>query len=375
MLIVEQIVLETIRMRLRQAFRISSGTQEERRIVLVRLVTRDGAGVGECVAGEEPNYSYETVETARWMLERHLCPAILGLEFPTARELGTALTHAIRGHPMARAAVEMAAWHLEANLRDVSLATLLGGEKQRIEVGVSIGLQPTVEELLFEIQRYVDQGYRRVKLKIAPGHDLEFARHAREVFPDLALQVDANAAYGAADLDHLRRFDALGLLMIEQPFAEDDLVMHARLQGMMDTPICLDESIGSAAECESALALRAAGVVNIKPGRVGGFAEAKRIHDLCADAGVPVWCGGMLETGIGRAHNLALASLPNFRHPADLSPSDRYWDRDVVDPPFRLESDGTILVPRRTGLGVEIDEHFLDTIREDHMTLERLPGR
>lgn len=370
MLIVERVVLETIRMRLKQAFRISSGVSDERRIVLVRLVTADATGVGECVAGEEPNYSYETVDTALLMLEQHLAPAILGLEFPGPRELGEALKRALRGHPMARAALEMAAWHVEAQQRDVSLATLLGGEKDRIEVGVSIGLQPSVEALLGEIQGYVDRGYRRVKLKISPGHDLEFVRHAREAFPELALQVDANAAYSASDIDHLRRFDACGLLMIEQPFPEDDLVSHAKLQRVIETPVCLDESVGSAAACETALALGAAGVVNIKPGRVGGLAEAVRIHDVCADAGVPVWCGGMLETGVGRAHNVALASLPNFRYPADLSASDRYWDRDVVDPPFTLEADGTILVPRRAGLGTDIDERFLDGVREDYRELE-----
>ena len=370
MLIVERVVLETIRMRLKQAFRISSGVSEERRIVLVRLVTADRTGVGECVAGEEPNYSYETVDTALLMIEQHLAPAILGLEFPGPRELAHALTRAIRGHPMARAALEMAAWHVEAQQRDVSLATLLGGEKDRVEVGVSIGLQPSVDSLLREIQGYVDQGYRRVKLKISPGHDIEFVRHARDAFPELALQVDANAAYGVADIEHLRRLDACGLLMIEQPFPEDDLLTHAKLQRQMETPICLDESVGSAAECEAALALGAAGVVNIKPGRVGGLTEAIRIHDICANAGVPVWCGGMLETGIGRAHNVALASLPNFRYPADLSASDRYWDRDVVDPPFTLESDGTILVPRRTGLGTDIDERFLDGVREDYRELE-----
>jgi O-succinylbenzoate synthase len=370
MLIVERVVLETIRMRLKQAFRISSGVSDERRIVLVRLVTSDATGVGECVAGEEPNYSYETVDTALMMLEQHLAPAILGLEFPGPRELGEALTRAIRGHPMARAALEMAAWHVEAQQRDVSLATVLGGERDRIEVGVSVGLQPSIEALLAEIQGYVDQGYRRVKLKISPGHDLEFVRQARDSFPDLALQADANAAYSANDIDHLRRLDACGLLMIEQPFPEDDLVTHAKLQRVMETPVCLDESIGSAADCETALALGAAGVVNIKPGRVGGLAEAVRIHDICANAGVPVWCGGMLETGIGRAHNIALASLPNFRYPADLSASSRYWDRDVVDPPFTLEADGTILVPRRAGLGTDIDERFLDGVREDHRELE-----
>ena len=195
--------------------------------------------------------------------------------------------------------------------------------------------------------------------------------HARDAFPDLALQVDASAAYTAADVDHLKRLDAFGLLMIEQPFAEDDLVTHAKLQRAIETPVCLDESIGSAADCETALALGAAGIVNIKPGRVGGHTASIRIHDLCASAGVGVWCGGMLETGIGRAHNLALASLPNFRYPADLSASDRYWDRDVVNPPFKLGPDGTIAVPGRPGLGVDIDEHYLDEIRLDHMILER----
>ena len=370
MISVDHVVIETIRMRLKQAFRISSGTQEERRIVLVRLVTTEGVGIGECVAGEEPIYSYETVETARWMIERHLAPAVIGLEFPGPREVAAALQRAIRGHPMARAAVEMAAWHVEALQRGHALATVLGGEKDRVEVGVSIGLQPSIEELLSEVQRYVDAGYRRVKLKIAPGHDLDFVRHTREAFPELALQVDANAAYTAADIDHLRRMDGLGLLMIEQPFAEDDLVTHAKLQSSTETPVCLDESIASAADCEAALALGACGVVNIKPGRVGGLTEAVRIHDICAHAGVPVWCGGMLESGIGRAHNVALASLPNFRYPADLSASDRYWDRDVIDPPFTLESDGTLLVPRRAGLGVDVDERFLDGIREDHRILE-----
>jgi O-succinylbenzoate synthase len=357
-------------MRLRQAFRISSGVQEERRIVLVRLIADSATGIGECVAGEEPNYSYETVDTARWMLERHLCPAILGLEFPGPREVADVLKRTIRGHPMARAALEMAAWHLEAEQRGIPLATALGGEKDRVEVGVSIGIQSSIEELLAEIQGYVERGYRRVKLKISPGHDLEPVRHAREAYPELALQVDANAAYTRADIDHLKKLDAFGLLMIEQPFPEDDLVSHARLQSVSQTPICLDESIASAADCEAALALGAAGVVNIKPGRVGGLCEAVRIHDVCADAGVPVWCGGMLETGIGRAHNVALASLPNFRYPADLSASDRYWDRDIIDPPFTLEPDGTLLVPRRGGLGVGLDERFLDSLREDQMTIE-----
>lgn len=371
MLIVERVVLETIRMRLRQPFRISSGMQDERRILLVRLVTEGAEGVGECVAGETPHYSYETVDTASWMIERHLAPAVLGLEFPTARELGAALKRAIRGHPMARAALEMAAWHAESLIREEPLHRTLGGERSTVPVGVSIGMQPTLDALLEQVQRYVDDGYGRVKMKIAPGHDLDHVRHIREAFPELTLQVDANAAYGMDDIPHLRKLDAFGLAMIEQPFAEDDLIAHAAFQREIETPICLDESISSAAQCETALRLGCMGVVNIKPGRVGGHAEAIAIHDLCAGAGVPVWCGGMLESGIGRAHNLALASLPNFRKPGDISASDRYWSRDVVDPPFVLESDGTMRVPGRDGLGVSIDEHYLDEIRLDHFELSR----
>lgn len=371
MLSVERVVLETVRMRLREPFRISSGDQDERRIILVRLFTRDAMGLGECVAPDTPNYSYETVDTALWMLERYLAPAVLGLEFPSAIELGDKLKRAVRGHPMARAALEMAAWHIDAQTNELPLGRMLGGERERIPVGVSIGLQPSVDVLLEQVRRYVDLGYGRVKLKIAPGHDMEWVRHVREAFPELPLMVDANAAYTGADIPELKRLDDFGLMMIEQPFADDDLLTHARLQQAIETPVCLDEAITSRARCETALRLRAAGVVNIKPGRVGGHAESIAIHDLCASEGIPVWCGGMLETGIGRAHNVALASLPNFRLPGDISASDRYWERDLIDPPFQLSDGGTMEVPHRVGLGIDVDESFLDGIRMDQVILER----
>lgn len=370
MLNVERIGLETVRMRLKEPFRISSGAQEERRVILVRLFCGDAVGLGECVASETPDYSYETVDTAMWMLERHLAPAVLGLEFPTAVELGDKLKRAVRGHPMARAALEMAAWHIQAQLEDTSLSRLLGGEREAVEVGVSIGLQPSIDALLEKVRGYVERGYRRVKMKIAPGHDLEWVRAVREAWPELPLMVDANAAYAEDDIPRLRRLDGLGLMMIEQPFADDDLLSHAQLQNSIETPVCLDEAITSLARCETALRLNAAGIINIKPGRVGGHAESIRIHDRCASEGVPVWCGGMLETGIGRAHNIALASLPNFKLPGDISASDRYWERDVIDPPFTLGEDGTLPVPGRTGLGVDIDETFLDRIRMDQVMLE-----
>jgi len=372
MLIVERIVLETIRMRLKEPFRISSGVQDERRIVLVRLQADGAEGIGECVAGESPNYSYETIDTALYVLQRHLAPAVLGLEFPTARELAEVLKHTVKGHPMARAALEMAAWHAEALVRDAPLARLLGGRAEQVPVGVSIGLQPSIDDLLARIQDFVDQGYARVKLKITRGHDIEMIRQVRDAFPELPLQVDANTAYDSeTDIDHLRRLDACGLLMIEQPFGDDDLIGHAKLQQVMETPICLDESITSVGSCRSALRLGAASIVNIKPGRVGGLAESVAIHDACAAEGVPVWCGGMLESGIGRAYNLALASLPDFRYPGDISASDRYWQRDVVDPPFTLGAGGTMAVPGTAGLGVHVDEDYLDTIRVDQVILER----
>lgn len=361
---IERIILQTVRLRLREPFRISSGETFHRRILLLTMETDAAAGRAECVAGESPNYSYETNETARWVLEAWLIPAVLGLDFQEPAEVAAVLDGAARGHSMAKAAIEMAAWDAAATARGESLARLLGGERARVQAGVSIGLQPDLDTLFRRIQEFVDEGYLRVKLKIAPGRDVDMVAAVRSRFPDLPLTVDANAAYGVRDLDRLCKLDRLGLLLIEQPFSEDDLLLHAELQRRIDTPVCLDESITSPARCRGAIELRAGNMVNIKPGRVGGHAASLAIHDLCRDAGWPVWIGGMLESGIGRAHNVALASLPNVLLPGDTSASRRYWTRDVIYPEFTLNDDGTVTVPTEPGIGVHVDEAFLKEIEE-----------
>jgi o-succinylbenzoate synthase len=360
--------LQTISLRLREPFRISSGAASVRRILIVRLHGAGVTGFGECVAGETPHYSSETVETARLVIERYLLPAVLGREFAHAEELAVRLELAARGHRMAKAAIEMAGWDLAARLARVPLATFLGGVREAVEAGVSIGIQDDVPALLARIENFAAQGYRRVKVKIAPGWDVAVVAAIRLRFPDLPLMVDANAAYGPADEPLLRRLDDFGLLMIEQPFGEDELLQHARLQQRLATPLCLDESVTSPQRCEEALALRACRVVNIKPGRVGGHAAARRVHDLCTAAGVPVWCGGMLESGIGRAHNVALATLPNFRLPGDLSASERYWERDVITRPFTLH-DGRLRVPPGPGIGVEVDEDYLSALELERVVV------
>ncbi|MBI4409055.1 MAG: o-succinylbenzoate synthase [Gemmatimonadetes bacterium] len=362
---IDRIELQIIRLPLREPFRISSGTAHRRRILLLKLDAQGLRGYGECVAENEPYYSAETVTTARYVLECFLIPAVIGREFADAGALARALETRVRGHAMAKAAVEMAAWDLEAKLRDLPLARLLGGTRAAVPVGVSLGIQPALADLLERVQRYRAQGYRRIKLKIAPGWDVEVLRCVRERFPELPLTADANAAYDASEHARLKQLDEFGLLMLEQPFAADDLLAHARLQAELSTAVCLDESITSRARCAEALHLKSCRVVNIKPGRLGGHAAARAVHDLCQEAGVPVWCGGMLESGIGRAHNVALASLANFRYPGDISASDRYWERDVVDPPFALRADGTLAVPTGPGIGVRVDEDFLAAIQEE----------
>lgn len=365
----EHVRLQFVRLPLREPFRISSGVTDERRILLTRLDFGGVEGVGECVAGEAPFYSAETVDTAHLVIQRYLAPALLGSTFGGPDDVGRALDRAARGHEMAKAALEMAARDAFARARGVSLAESLGGTATTVPAGVSIGIQPDIDTLLERVATFLDQGYRRIKLKIRPGRDVQVVEAVRARFPDTALTVDANAAYGRGDLAHLRALDALGLDYIEQPFPEDALLLHAELQRSMKTSICLDETITSPERCRDALAVEACRVVNIKPGRLGGHGPSLEVHDLCAEAGVPVWCGGMLESGIGRAHNVALASLPNMRLPGDTSASDRYWARDVVDPAFTLNADGTVDVPTGAGIGVEIDEDFLASITEETITL------
>lgn len=367
---IERILVREIAMPLREPFQISSGTATGRRILLLQLRSTDGAeGWGECVAGESPNYSPETTDTAWLALEQWIAPRVLGREWTGPEEVQPALDHNFRGHNMAKAAVEMAIWDLTARARGVSLAALLGGTRRRIPIGISLGIQESPEALVAKARQCLERGYRKIKIKIKPGHDVEWVRAVRAALgPQAPLMVDANNAYSEAGLDALRRLDELDLMMIEQPLAWDDLLRHAALQRELRTPICLDESITSVERAEDALELQSGRIVNIKAGRVGGLRQSLAIHDCCRARGVPVWCGGMLESGIGRAHNVALASLPNFTLPGDLSPSDRYWERDIVSPAWTMDAEGWGTVPfDRPGLGVDVDVERVEslTVRQE----------
>lgn len=368
---ITHLTLREIRLRLREPFRISSGVSDERRILLVQA--RDGTGTlawSECVAAETPHYSPETVDTAWHAIQAWLAPQVLGQAFRDPGEVHERLAAEVRGHRMAKAALEMVAWGLVATAAGIPLARLLGGVADRVPTGISLGLHPTPGALAQRAEVAKREGYRRVKLKIAPGADVDYVAAVRAaVGPELALSADANAAYRPADTSHLQQLDAFGLQMLEQPLAADDLVRHAALQRELRTPICLDESIKHAAQAEDMIALGSGRIINIKPGRVGGLTESRRIHDVAAAHDVPVWCGGMLETGIGRAYNVALATLPNFRLPNDLSPSARYWERDLVTPEWTM-TDGWVSVPvDAAGLGVTVDEDRVEdlTVRAEAM--------
>ncbi len=349
----ELIELHHIRMSLRDPFETSFGVTREREALLVRVCARGGEGWGECVAGQRPDYSYETATSAWSTLTDFLIPAALATDADGPEQLRRALD-GVRGNPMAKAGLEAAVWDLFAAQAGQSLAQYLGGKANRVAVGVSVGIQETTAALLKAVEGYARLGYARVKAKIRPGRDVEDVRALRKAFPGLAMQVDANAAYSLADLPVFKTLDEFDLAMIEQPLGATELTDHSRLQAQLRTPVCLDESLSDVASAGAALDLGACRIVNIKPGRVGGLAEARRIHDMCAQRGVPVWCGGMLETGIGRAANVALATLSNFRLPADLSASDRYYAEDLIEQPFVLNSDSTLTVPTGPGIGVNV---------------------
>ncbi len=337
-------------MELVEPFAISSGSTRTRRVLLLVLVSDGVEGWAECVAGEKPSYSYETADTAWSVLTTWLLPELVGCRVDDARDLRPAPW--LRGHPMARAAVEMAGWDLEAKRRGVPLRDLLGAEGDAVPVGVSIGIQDSDDALLTKVERHLAEGYRKIKLKIKPGRDVEMLRAVRKSFPDAPLMADANSAYAwPGDSARLEQVDEFALMMLEQPLHYEDVLDHAALQRGIATPVCLDESIRSAADARLAVRLRAGRIVNIKPGRVGGLAESLAIHDLCRAAGWPVWCGGMLESGVGRAHNVALACLPGFTLPGDISSSRRYWREDVVAPEFEMVN-GTMAVPDGPGIGV-----------------------
>ncbi|MGC8473217.1 MAG: o-succinylbenzoate synthase, partial [Candidatus Dormibacteria bacterium] len=350
--------LRVVSLPLVSPFTTSFGTQTRREAVLVEVYGEGLRGLGECAAGVEPGYSYETRETSLEALRRYILPAVVGAEPATPTQLAARWSW-VRGHNMAKAAAEMAVLDLAGKMVGMSLAAILGGTKEEIPSGVSIGIQPSLPATLTMIEGYLAEGYRRIKLKCKPGYDLELAAEVRRAFPTTAVMLDANSAYTLSDLERLRQLDRFELMMIEQPLAHDDLVDHAALQAQMETPICLDESVESLADLRAAFRLGSGRILNIKAGRVAGLIPALAIHDACLAEGWPVWCGGMLETGIGRAANLALASLPGFTLPGDTSASDRYYHQDILETPFRLSPHGTLPVPTGPGLGVVVDEAVL----------------
>ena len=345
----EQVELRHVRMPLVRPFRTSFGIEHVRDVLLVRVETTDGDGWAECATEPEPGYSSEYTAGAEHVLEHHLIPRLLATERITATAVAAALAP-VKGHRMAKAALETAVLDAELHASGVSLGAYLGAERDAVDCGVSVGIAGSIDELLDHVAGYIADGYRRVKLKIEPGWDIEPVTAVRRRWPDVPLQVDANTAYRVDDAHYLAQFDALGLLLIEQPLPDDDLAGHAELAAILRTPICLDESIVSVAATQAAIRIGACSIVNIKPARVGGYLEAVAIHDVCAAAGVPVWCGGMLETGVGRAANLALAALPNFTLPGDTSASNRYYEVDITEP-FVLDG-GRLRVPTGPGIGV-----------------------
>jgi O-succinylbenzoate synthase len=355
---ISQVELRELRMQLVHPFETSFGTTRERRIVIVKVSSESLSGYGEVTAGEGPYYSHETYQTAWHILSDFVVPLTIGRELVCASDFAS-IVPGIRGHRMALAGVETALWDLEAQLKGLPLWKTLGGDRTSIDCGVSIGIQPNVDALIMKIQTELDSGYRRIKIKIKPGWDLHVVQEIRRRFPDIPLMVDANSAYTLADLDLFRKLDAFNLMMIEQPLHYEDMVDHAELQSRIQTPICLDESIHSADDAAKAIRIGACRIVNIKLGRVGGYREALRVHDVCRDHGIPVWCGGMLESGIGRAHNIALSSLNNFTLPGDVTASKRYWTRDIIDPPVEVAADGRIAQRNDAGIGYRVNEELM----------------
>jgi O-succinylbenzoate synthase len=358
---IDRIELRHTKMELVSPFETSLGVELFEEHIIVRVDGDGVSGWGECVVEPTPSYSYETLQTAWHVLRDFVVPALLGKEIAG---MGEALAHTgwIRGHRMARAGVEAALSDALAKSKGISLSAFLGGTRKRIDVGVSVGLQPTIPGLVKTVTEYLQDGYKRIKIKIAPGRDLELVKAVRKEFPGILLQVDANSAYTLNDITMLRALDGYNLQLIEQPLAYDDIYDHSILARELKTPICLDESIYNVSDTAAALALGSCTIINIKPGRVGGYTESRRIHDYCMERRIPVWHGGMDESGIGRAGNVALASLPNFTLPGDISASRRYYKEDIVEPAFEVDADGTMAVPQKPGIGVEVVMERLERV-------------
>jgi len=365
---IDAIVLREVRMPLVEPFVTSFGETTNRRVLLAEVHAEGLVGWGECVAGEHPYFSEESIDTAWVVLMQELAPMLAASE-PEHGGDCPKIFKRVRGNRMAKAALENAMWDLEAQLERTPLADLLGGTQERIACGVSIGIQPTIEQQLAKVEREVNAGYQRIKLKCQPGWDVEMLDAVRKRWPDIMLSVDANSAYRMRDFDHLIGFDRYGLLMIEQPLWADDFYYHSMLQKRMDTSICLDESIRNRRDTLAAIDMESCRIINIKNGRVGGFSEAIAVHNAAMERGVPVWCGGMLETGVGRSHNIALASLPAFTLPGDVSASKRYWTEDIIEPEVTVSSHGEIVVPSTPGRGYEVKTGLVEklTVRREEV--------
>lgn len=367
---IERVTLRQIGMPLVHFFETSFGRTFSRQIILVEVVSGDFSGWGEVTCGEHPFYNEEWTDAAWLLLKHYIAPAALGQTLGSAMEAGS-LSQGIRGHRMARGGFEAACWDLEARMAGLPLWKLIGGGARReIPCGVSIGIQDSVPQLIGKIGAEIEAGYQRIKMKIKPGWDVDVIRAVRREFPDVPLMADANSAYTLADGEHLKHLDEFNLMMIEQPLAHDEIIDHATLQQALRTPICLDECIRTAHHAAQAIRLGACRIINIKLGRVGGFAEARKVHDVCLSNGIPVWCGGMLESGVGRAHNIALATLAGFVLPGDVSASRRYWTRDVIDPWVEVTPRGTINSGDGPGFGYTLDLDFLASVRVALETLE-----
>jgi len=358
---IEAITLREIQMPLVHFFETSFGRIHSRRILLLTTHCGGVDGWGECVAGEDPFYSSEWTESAWLTIAHHLAPAIVGRNLDSARECPGLLSR-VRGHRMAKAAIENALWDAEAKQKGLPLWKLLGGTRSEIVCGVSIGIQDSVDQLLDKIQNELAAGYRRIKVKVKPGWDVNVLEKIRSRWSDITLSCDANSAYRLDQVEHLRSFDQFNLLMIEQPLWDDDIYYHARLQKELRTAICLDESIVNARAAAVALDTSACRIINIKVGRVGGFSEARKIHDICQAQKIPVWCGGMLESGIGRSHNIALSTLENFTLPGDVSASKRYWKEDIIDPEVEVSPEGTIKIADQPGTGYRVREELIEKL-------------
>ena len=367
-MLLEQLTLRELRMKLVAPFQTSMETTTFRRVLLAEVRVDGVTGWGECVAGETPSYSPETTGTAWHILRDHLWPLLKGKNFAAASDVW-GLMMRVRGHNMAKGALEAAIWDAQAKQQNIPLSRLLGGMRQEIASGVSIGVKASLEELVHSVKAELEAGYQRIKIKITPGYDLEPVRRLRKEFPFIKFMVDANSAYTLVDTPLLKQLDEYYLMMIEQPLGWDDLFAHAELQNKLVTPICLDECIHTEEQAVAAIRLGACRIINIKLGRVGGYTQARRIHDLCQQNSIPVWCGGMLESGIGRAHNIALSTLENFTLPGDVSASKRYWAEDIVDPEITVSKQGTIRVPAGPGIGFE---PRLDLIEKLTVRAERL---